>query len=64
MLPSLNDPLAVNLMDVPFAMCALAGFTLMAVSFAIETVKVVDPLTKPELADIVVVPVAKLVTSP
>ena len=64
MLPSLNVPLAVNLMEVPLAMCALGGFTVMDISFAVETVKVVDPLTKPELADMVVVPVATLVTNP
>lgn len=45
-------------------MCALGGFTVMAISFAVDTVKVVDPLTKPELADMVVVPVATLVTNP
>ena len=64
MLPSLNVPLAVNLIEVPLAMCALAGFTVMAISFAVDTVRVVDPLTKPELAEIVVAPVAALVTSP
>ena len=46
MLPSLNVPLAVNLIEVPFAMCALAGFTVIAINFAVDTVKVVDPLTK------------------
>jgi hypothetical protein len=63
-LPSLNVPLAVNLIEVPSAMWALPGFTEIDVNFAVDTVNIVDPLIAPEVADMVVVPVARLVTSP
>ena len=63
-LPSLYLPLAVNFIEVPLAMCALGGFTVIEVSFAVETVKPVEPLTAPELAEIVALPAAALVTNP
>lgn len=63
-LPSLNVPVAVNLMDVPFAILALAGLTLMEIRCAEETVSPVDPLTAPKTALIVLLPVATLVTRP
>jgi len=63
-LPSLNVPVAVNLMDVPFAILALAGLTLMEIRCAEESVSPVDPLTAPKTALIVLLPVATLVTRP
>jgi hypothetical protein len=49
-LPSLNVPVAVNLRDVPFAILAFAGLTLMEIWCAEETVSPVDPLTAPKTA--------------
>jgi hypothetical protein len=63
-LPSLKVPVAVNFKEVPAAICALAGVTVMLSNFAVETVKLVEPLTEPNDAAILVVPVATLVTSP
>ncbi len=63
-LPSLKVPVAVNFKEVPAAICALAGVTVMPANFAIETVNVVEPLTEPKDAEILLVPVATLVTSP
>lgn len=63
-LPSLKVPVAVNFKEVPAAICALAGVTVMLVNFTLETVKPVEPLTEPKAAEIVLVPAATLVTSP
>lgn len=63
-LPSLKVPVAVNFKEVPAAICALAGVTVMLVKFTLETVKPVEPLTEPKAAAIVLVPAATLVTSP
>ncbi len=63
-LPSLNVPTAVNFSDVPFAIRGLLGLMLMDTRWAVETVKVVEPLTAPSVAEIVVVPVARLLTEP
>lgn len=63
-LPSLKVPDAVNFKEVPAAICALAGITVMLASFTLETVNVVEPLTEPKIAEIVLAPAATLVTSP
>ncbi len=63
-LPSLNVPTAVNFSDVPFSIRGLLGLMLMDTRWAVETVKVVEPLTAPSVAEIVVVPVARLPTEP
>ena len=63
-LPSLNVPTAVNFSDVPFAIRGLLGMMLMDTRWAVETVKVVEPLTAPSVAEMVVVPVARLPTKP
>jgi len=63
-LPSLKVPVAVNFIDVPFAILGLLGLMVMETRCTIETVRVVEPLTEPNVADIVLVPVATLVTSP
>jgi len=63
-LPSLNVPTAVNFSDVPFWIRGLLGLMLMDTRWAVETVKVVDPLIAPSVAEIVVVPVARLPTEP
>lgn len=57
-------PLAVNFTEVPLAMCALGGFTVMEVNLAVETVNPVEPLTEPEAAEMVALPAAALVSSP
>lgn len=63
-LPSLKVPLAVNLSEVPFSILAFAGFTAIETRCAVETVSVVVPLTEPNEAVIVVLPVATLVARP
>jgi hypothetical protein len=63
-LPSLNVPTAVNFSVVPFSIRGLLGLMLMDTRWAVETVKVVDPLIAPSVAEIVVVPVARLPTEP
>jgi hypothetical protein len=63
-LASLKVPLAVNFMDVPFAILGLAGFTVIETKCAVETVSPVEPLTDPKAALIVVPPVATLVARP
>ncbi len=63
-LPSLNVPVAVNLTEVPFAILGLLGLMVMETRCAVETVKLVEPLTEPQVAVIVLVPVATLVTKP
>ena len=63
-LPSLKVPLAVNLMDVPFAILGFAGFTVIETKVAVETVSPVEPLTDPKVALMVVAPVATLAARP
>ena len=63
-LPSLNVPTAVNFSDVPFSIRGLLGLMLMDIRWAVETVKFVEPLTAPSVAEMVVVPVAILPTEP
>ena len=63
-LPSLNVPTAVNFSDVPFSIRGLLGLMLMDIRWAVETVKFVEPLTAPSVAEMVVVPVARLPTEP
>jgi len=63
-LPSLNVPVAVNLISVPLEILGLAGFMVMETSWEVETVRVVEPLTEPESALIVVAPAATLVARP
>ena len=63
-LPSLKVPTAVNLSDVPFSIRGLLGRMLMDTSLAVETVKPVEPLIAPSVAEIVVAPVARLVAEP
>lgn len=62
-LPSLKVPVAVNCCVVPSAMEAVAGVTASETKAA-ATVRVVDPLTSPEAAVMVVVPVPLLVARP
>lgn len=64
MLPSLNLPVAVNFTEVPLTTWALPGFTVIEVNFAVDTVNVVEPLIEPDVAEIVTVPAATLVTTP
>lgn len=63
-LESLNVPLAVNLISVCRWMVGLAGLMVMLTRCAVETVRVVEPLTEPNVAAIVVVPVALLDARP
>ena len=63
-LPSLNVPVALNLIDVPRAIRGFAGLTVMENRCAVETVSPVDPLTAPKTALIVLLPVATLVRRP
>lgn len=64
MLPSLNVPVAVNCCVNPLAIEGLAGVTLMDVSVAAVTVRVVEPEIAPETAVIVVVPAPTVEASP
>ena len=63
-LPSLNVPVATNLIDVRFAIRGFAGLMLMLTRCAVDTVRPVEPLIVPNAAVIVVLPVATLVTVP
>ena len=63
-LPSLNVPVALNLMEVPRAIRGFAGLMLMETRRAVETVSPVDPLIAPKSALIVLLPVATLVSRP
>lgn len=57
-------PVAVNCWFVPAAMEGLAGVRVMEVSAAAVTFTVVDPVIDPELAEIVVEPIATAVANP
>jgi hypothetical protein len=63
-LPSLNVPVAVSLIDVPFEIRGLTGLMAIETKVAFETVSTVEPLIEPKRALIVVVPVATLDASP
>lgn len=63
-LPSLNVPVAVNLIDVLLAILGLLGVMVIETRCAVETVKPVEPFTDPTEAMIVLVPVVRLVASP
>jgi hypothetical protein len=62
--PSVYVPVAVNCCVSPFATLGFAGVTAMDVSAAAATVSVVLPVMLPEVAEIVVVPVATAVARP
>lgn len=57
-------PVAVNCWFVPNAMEELPGVTAIETRAALVTVRVVDPLTVPEVAAMVVFPVPVPVTNP
>jgi len=57
-------PVAVNCWLVPSAIDGFAGVIAIETRAALVTVRVVEPLTVPELAAIVVVPVPAPVASP
>lgn len=61
---SLNAPVAANCLVVPTAMLELAGLTAIDISVAPVTVRVAVPLTEPLVAEIVVLPMVKLVAFP
>jgi len=63
-LPSLNVPAAEYLIEVPFAILAPAGFTVIETRWAVDRVRVVEPLTDPDAAVIVALPFATLVARP
>ena len=63
-LPSLNVPVAVNWIDVPFSIRALLGLMVIETNCTFATVSVVEPLTEPSRAVIVLLPAAKLVAKP
>ena len=54
----------MNCCLVPFAMLGVVGVTAMETSVAAVTVRVVAPDTLPDVAEIVVLPVAALVAKP
>ena len=63
-LPSVNVPVAVNCCVLPTKSDAVAGVTAIDTTAGAATVRVVEPLKPPELAEMVVVPWAKLVARP
>ena len=63
-LPSLNVPVAVNFIDVPLSILGFAGLTAIDTKCAVETVSMVEPLTLPKAAVMVLFPVATLVARP
>jgi len=63
-LVSLKVPVAVNCLLVPIAMVEFAGVTASDTNVAVLTVKVAVPVTEPEVALIVVVPVPTAVARP
>lgn len=63
-LESLKVPVAVNCSVVPTAMLGLAGVTASETSVAAVTVRDAVPLTEPDVAVIVVVPVPTPAASP
>ena len=63
-LPSLYVPTAVNFSEVPFCTRPFEGEIAIETSVTLETVRVVELLTDPSIAVIVVVPVERLETNP
>jgi hypothetical protein len=63
-LPSVYVPVAVNCWIVPGAIEGVDGVMATEASAAPVTVNVVDPLTEPELAEIVALPCATLAANP
>jgi hypothetical protein len=63
-LPSVYVPVAVNCWVVPMAIDGFAGVTATDTKAALVTFRVVDPLTFPEAAAMVVVPVPVPEASP
>jgi hypothetical protein len=61
---SVYVPVAVNCCVRPFATVGLAGVTAMETSVAGCTVSVAFPVTVPEVAEMVVVPIATVVARP
>ena len=55
-LPSVNDPIAVNCCIVPSAMDGAVGVTAMETKAAEVTVIVVEPVIEPEVAEMLAVP--------
>ncbi len=62
--PSVKVPVAVNCWVVPSGMEGIAGVTAIDARAAAVTVSVVEPETEPEMAVMVVVPVAALLAKP
>lgn len=54
----------MNFSEVPFVTCGFAGEIVMETSFTLETVSVVEMLTDPNIAVIVVLPVERLEANP
>jgi hypothetical protein len=63
-LPSVNVPVAVNCWLVPSASEAVAGVMASDTSAAEVTVRMVDPVTVPALAEMVAVPCPMLLATP
>ncbi len=61
---SVNVPVAMNCWLVPSGIEGIAGVIAIETSCAGEIVSEVDPVTEPEVAEIVVVPTATLVARP
>jgi len=61
---SLKNPVAVNCFVVPVAIVEFAGVTVIDTRFAPVTVRDAVPVTEPDAAVIVVVPVPRLVANP
>lgn len=57
-------PVAVNCFVLPFADVGDAGVTAMETSSAASTVRVVLPVTEPEVAEMTLVPIAAVVARP
>jgi len=64
LLPSVNVPVTVNGCVVPSAMEGLAGVIARDTSTAVVTVRVVEPVTDPDVALMVVVPCPRLLANP
>lgn len=64
MLLSLKVPVAVNCLVVPTAMLEFAGVTAMETRVAAVTVREAIPLTPPDVAVMVAVPVPVLLANP
>jgi hypothetical protein len=62
--PSENTPVAVNWSVVDFAICGVTGEITRSASTALVTVSVVESLSEPSVALIVVVPAATPVATP